>query len=125
MLFEAGNLSRAVRLRISVSVQFLRLVLFSIHGPARQPTFHQLDELQGNRRCRRGDLQFSGPNSAGGSAQRSSALNGLAFENACLGIDAVEQRPEMFCNHSRALIVKHTVVPAGKSVVQERALDET
>jgi hypothetical protein len=30
-----------------------------------------------------------------------------------LGIDAVEQRPEMFCNHSRALIVKHTVVPAG------------
>ena len=47
----------------------------------------------------------------------SSALNELAFENVCLGIDAVEQRPEMFCNHSRALIVKHTVVPPGKSVV--------
>jgi hypothetical protein len=30
-----------------------------------------------------------------------------------LGLDAVEQRPEMFRNHSRALIVKHTVVPAG------------
>ena len=68
---------------------------------------------------------FGAPNSAGGSAQRSSALNELAFDNACLGIYAVEQRPEMFCNHSRALIVKHTVVPAGKSVVQEMALDET
>lgn len=56
---------------------------------------------------------FSGPNSAGGSTQRSSVLNELAFANACLGIDAVEQRPEMFCNDSRALIVKHTVVPAG------------
>ena len=60
---------------------------------------------------------FNGPNSAGGSAQRSSAHAELAFENACLGIDAVEQRPEMFRNHSRALIVKHIVVPAGKSVV--------
>jgi hypothetical protein len=37
-------------------------------------------------------IEYAGPNSAGGSAQRSSALNELAFENACLGIDAVEQR---------------------------------
>lgn len=52
-------------------------------------------------------------------------LNEALFEDACLGIDAVEQRPEMLRNHSRALIVKHTVVPAGKSVGQQMALDET
>jgi hypothetical protein len=38
-------------------------------------------------------------------------------QSCTLGVDAVQQRLEMFRNHSRAPIVKHTVVPAGHSVV--------
>jgi hypothetical protein len=49
--------------------------------------------------------------------QQLRGADGIVREHGYLRIDSVQQRSEMVRNHGGALIVKHMLVPAGKSAM--------